>query len=140
VEVEMARIRVDLESVQVTEGQGAGEGNFELRISVQEGSHNVVWPALNSWSPVDNDGPALTINREVATYDLGNAALMKRFTIDVTEVDKGLNGLDDAGQGTLELALTPTMGPTSESVVINLKRPRGGYQGKVRVTLSAQIA
>ncbi len=136
----MARIRVDLESVQVTEGQGAGEANFELRISVQEGDHNVVWPALNSSASVDDDGPVLTINRQVATYDLSSGTLTKRFTIDVTEVDKGLNGLDDAGQGTLELSLTPTMAPLHETVEIRLKRPRGGYHGKVKVTLSAQIA
>jgi hypothetical protein len=38
----MANIRVDLESVQVTEGQGIGEGDFELRIQVQEGTNNMV--------------------------------------------------------------------------------------------------
>ena len=31
----MSKIRVDLESVQVTEGEGIGGGDFELRIQVQ---------------------------------------------------------------------------------------------------------
>jgi hypothetical protein len=30
----MSNIRIGLDSVQVTEGQGIGEGNFELRIQV----------------------------------------------------------------------------------------------------------
>lgn len=135
----MARVRVDLESVQVTESQGAGEGNFELRISVQEGSHGVVWPSLNGSCPVDNNGPAVTINRAVATYDVDSSVLSKRFTIDVTEVDKGLNGLDDTGHGSVEFGLTAAMGIVSHEVDIRLKRPRGDYHGKVKVTLTAQI-
>lgn len=42
----MAKIRVDLESVQVTKGQGIGEGDFELRIQVKEGS-NLIDIAFN---------------------------------------------------------------------------------------------
>ena len=41
----MSKIRVDLESVQVTEGEGIGEGDFELRIQVQEGTNHMVWPS-----------------------------------------------------------------------------------------------
>lgn len=136
----MSNIRVDLESVQVTEGQGVSEGDFELRIQVQEGSNSITWPTLNGSTRVDNNGPAVTINRAVATYTVNSGTLTKRFTIDVTEVDKGLNGQDDTGQGTLEFDLTPNMAPSTKSVTISLKRPAGGYQGKVKVTMSAQIA
>ena len=135
----MSRIRLDLESVQVTEGQGVSEGDFELRISVQEGDHNIVWPTLNGSTRVDNGGPAVTINRAVATYTVTSGTLTKRFTIDVTEVDKGLNGQDDTGQGTVSFDLTPNMAPSTKYVTISLKRPSGGYQGKVKVTMSAQI-
>ena len=49
----MSKIRVDLESVQVTEGEGIGEGDFELRIQVQEGTNHMVWPSLNSSARID---------------------------------------------------------------------------------------
>jgi hypothetical protein len=41
----MTTVYVALDSVKVTEGQGIGEGNFELNIKVQEGSNIVHWPA-----------------------------------------------------------------------------------------------
>lgn len=134
----MASIRVDLESVQVTEGQGVSEGDFELRIHVQEGTNSAFWPSLNGWTRVDKGGPPLTINEAVATYAI-RSTVTKRFTIDVTEVDKGLNGQDDIGQGTVEFELSPGMAPLTKGVTISLKRPSGGYKGKVKVVMSAQV-
>jgi hypothetical protein len=134
----MAKIRVDLESVQVTEGQGVGEGDFELRIQVQEGSNDIVWPSLNGSTKVDKGGAAQSIGREVATYTVTSGTLSKRFTIDVTEVDKGTLGQDDQGQATLTFDLTPTMAPSTQSATISLKRPNMGFHGKVKVTLTAQ--
>ena len=84
----MSKIRVDLESVQVTEGEGIGEGDFELRIQVQEGTNHMVWPSLNSSARIDKGGAACTINREIGTYSVGSGTLSKKFDIDVTEVDK----------------------------------------------------
>lgn len=43
----MTNIRVDLDSVQVIEGQGVGEGDFELRVQATEGNNVVIWPSLN---------------------------------------------------------------------------------------------
>ena len=63
----MSNVRVDLESIQVTDGQGVGEGDFELRVQVQEGTNQLVWPALNSSAKVDKKGAPYTINRAVAT-------------------------------------------------------------------------
>ena len=134
----MAKIRVDLESVQVTEGQGITEGDFELRVQVQEGANNMVWPSLNSSAKVDKNGAPYTINREVATYTIPSGTLSKKFTMDVTEIDKGMLGQDDYGQGTLTFDLTPTMAPSTKSATISLKRPNMSYQGKVKVTLTAQ--
>jgi hypothetical protein len=85
----MSKIRVDLESVQVTEGEGIGEGDFELRIQVQEGTNHMVWPSLNSSARIDKGGAAYTINREIGTYSVSSGTLSKKFDIDVTEVDKG---------------------------------------------------
>jgi hypothetical protein len=133
----MAKVRVDLESVQVTEGQGL-DGDFELRVQVQEGANNMVWPSLNSSARVDKNGASYTINREVATYTIASGTLSKKFTMDVTEVDKGTLGQDDYGQGTLTFDLTPAMAPSTKSATISLKRPNMSYQGKVKVTLTAQ--
>lgn len=134
----MAKIRVDLESVQVIEGQGVGEGDFELRIQVQEGSNQVVWPSLNGSTKVDKGGAAQSIGREVATYTVTSGTLSKRFTIDVTEVDKGTLGQDDQGQGTVNFDLTSDMAPSTKPVTISLKRPNMSFQGKVKVTMTAQ--
>lgn len=135
----MAKIRVDLESVQVIDGQGVGEGDFELRIQVQEGPHHVVWPALNSSAKVDKGGDPFTINRKVATYTVNGGTLSKRFTVDVTEVDKGTLGQDDYGQATFNFDLTSDMAPITKNATINLKRPNMKKRnGKVKVVMSAQ--
>ena len=88
----MSRIGIDLESIQVTDGQGVGEGDFEMRVQVQEGKNNVVWPNLNGWVKVDKNGPPKTINKRVGVYSVDSGTLSKRFTIDVTEVDGGNAG------------------------------------------------
>lgn len=134
----MSNVRVDLESVQVIEGQGIGEGDFELRVQVQEGTNNVIWPSLNGSAKVDKKGPAHTINRQIAVYPVTNGKLTKRYAVEVTEVDKGTLGQDDIGQGTITLDLTPDMAPETMSATIPLKRPNMKYNGKVKVTLSAQ--
>ncbi len=136
----MSNIRVDLESIQVTDGQGIGEGDFELRVQVQEGAHQMVWPALNSSAKVDKNGLPYTINREVATYTVDSGTLSKRFTVDVTEVDKGTLGQDDYGQAVVEFDLVPGMKPKSQTTTINLKRPNMNVNGAVKVTMSAQPA
>jgi len=136
----MSNIRVDLESVQVTDGQGVGEGDFELRLQVQEGSHQIVWPSLNSSARVDQNGSPYNINREVATYAVDSGSLTKRFTVDVTEVDKGTLGQDDYGSGTIQFELTPGMAPKTQTATITLKRPKMKTNGAVKVTMSAQAA
>jgi hypothetical protein len=136
----MSKVGVNIESVQVIEGQGAVEGDFELRVQVQEGNNQVVWPSLNSWVKVQKNGPPETVNRRIAVYPVNSGTLSKRFTIDVTEVDGGALGKDDVGQGTLTFDLTPDMAPQVKSATIALKRPNmKKYNGKVKVvTLAAQ--
>ena len=136
----MSNIRVDLESVQVIEGQGVGEGDFELRIQVAEGSNVLIWPSLNGSTRVDKGGAAQSINKAIATYTVASGTLSKRYAIDVTEVDKGTLGQDDQGQSTLTFDLTPNMAPSTKSATISLKRPNMSYQGKVKVTMTAQQA
>ena len=135
----MSNVRVDLESIEVDKGQGVGEGDFELRVQVQEGGNQVVWPALNSFAKVDKEGPPFTINRRIAVYPVSSGTLSKRFTIDVTEVDGGTLGKDDIGQSTVTFDLKPDMAPTTKTATIDLKRPSmAKVNGKVKVTLSAQ--
>jgi hypothetical protein len=134
----MANIRVNLESVSVTDGQGISEGDFELRVQVQEGNNNVVWPGLNTWAKVDKGGAAKTINETVGTYTVSSGTLSKRYLLAVGEEDGGVNGKDDEGQDTLTFDLTPTMAPSTKSATIKLKRPNGKEQGTVKVTMTAQ--
>jgi hypothetical protein len=133
----MSKIRVDLQSVKVTEGQGVGEGDFELRVTVAEGKNTQVWPSANGSVKVEK-GVVRNINEPVATYNVESGTLSKLFTVDVTEVDKGTLGQDDEGGGTVTLEMTPTMAPLSRTVTIPLKRPDMKFLGKVNVTLSAQ--
>lgn len=134
----MSNIRVDLESVQVVEGQGVLEKDFELRVQVQEGAHNVVWPSANGWVKVDKDGPATTINEAIAVYPVATGKLSKRFDVDLIEIDGGTLGANDVGQGAVTIEMTPDMAPAVVSTTIPLKRPNMKYEGKVKVTLAAQ--
>jgi len=134
----MSNIRVNIDSVQVIEGQGVSEGDFELRVQVQEGAHNVVWPALNGWEKVDRNGPPASVNQTVAIYPVSSGKLTKAFKVNLTEVDGGFNGADDTGTGDITLDLTPDMAPAFVSKTISLNRPNGSYAGKVKVTLGAQ--
>lgn len=133
----MATIRVNLDSVQVTEGQGVGEGDFELRVQAGDGAKTTIWPSLNGYTKVDNNGPAQTIDKEINHYSVTSGTVTKTFNIDVTEVDGGTLGKDDTGHGSITFDLTPTMGSTSKSVTVSLKRPNMSYLGKVKVTLKA---
>jgi len=138
----MTKARVSLESVQVKEGQGIGEGDLELRIQVQEGDHNLFWPSVSGSEKVLRKGAVKLIDEEVTTYDLTSPKLSKRFTIRVEEVDKGTLGQNEEGVGTLTFELTPTMGPSPQSTDITLHRPnmQGKPLGKVAVTMTAQLA
>jgi hypothetical protein len=134
----MANIHVDLESIRVTEGQGIGEGDFEMRVQAQEGNNIAVWPSATGFTRVEKGGVAHTIGRRVATYNVASGTLSKKFTIDVTEVDGGTLGGDDTGQSTLTFDLTPTMAPSTKSATISLHRPNMNFLGKVVVTMTAQ--
>jgi hypothetical protein len=137
--INMSRIRVSLESVQVTEGQGIGEGDFELRVQVTEGSHIMDWPSATGSVKVDKGGAPHAVNGgEVATYTVTSGTLSKRFMITVTEVDKGTLGQDDVGSGALNFDLESDMAPSTKPLTISLKRPGMGFEGKVKVTMTAQ--
>jgi len=135
----MTTVHVDLDSVKVTEGQGIGEGNFELNIKAQEGSNVVHWPdPYPSSSKVDQGGGVKSIGKRVATYDIDNGTLSNMFTITVREIDKGTLGQDDEGVGWVTFDLTGTMAPATKSATIDLKRPNMNELGKVKVTMTAQ--
>jgi hypothetical protein len=134
----MSNIRVDLDSVEVTDGQGGIEGDFELRLEVKEGNHHVIWPAGVTWAKVDKNGPPHPIGQKVAIYDVSSGTLSKRFNVTATEVDGGTLGGDDYGSGVITFDLTPNMAPSVKSTTISLKRPNMKYEGKVKVTMAAQ--
>jgi hypothetical protein len=138
----MSNVRVDLAETAVTDGQGGGEGNFELRIRVLEAIPlqgnltKVIWPSNNTTAEVNNNGDVRRINREVETYNI-SSKVTKNFLILVDEEDTGTLGQDEFGQASLAFELTPGMCRTTRSAFITL-RNNGGNEGQVRVTLTAQ--
>ena len=137
--VDPNKIRLTLDKVAVTEGQGASEGDFELRIQAIEGTHNIVWPNASDWIKVDNGGAATSIDRTIAVYTL-SGSLTKIVNLYVTEVDGGFNGGDDKGSGSISITMSPGMTPVVKYAYISLKRPDGKYKGQVKVYIKAQVA
>jgi hypothetical protein len=139
----MSNVRVTLDSVEVTDGQGVGEGNFDLRIQVLESIPlqgnltKVIWPSLNTTEEVNNNGTIRPINQVVDTYPIGSRKVTKNFLILVEEEDTGTLGQDEFGQASLAFELTPNMCRTTRPALITL-RNNGGNEGQVRVTLAAQ--
>ena len=134
------KIRLTLNNVSVVEGQGVSEGDFELQIQAVEGSHNVMWPSLNGWTRVDKDGTPFSIDEDIATYTISSDSLTKSINLSVTEIDGGFNGGDDTGSGSVTITMKPGMAPVTKSAYITLDKPNGGKNGKVKVTIKAQVA
>ena len=134
------KIRLTLDKVSVVEGQGVSEGDFELRIQAVEGSHNVVWPSLNGWTRVDKDGTPFSIDEDIATYTISSDSLTKSINLNATEVDGGFNGGDDTGSGSVTITMKPGMAPVTKSATITLDKPNGSKNGKIKVTVKAQVA
>jgi hypothetical protein len=133
----MSNIRVNLKSVTVVDGQGIGEGDLELRLSVSDGSKTVFWPSPNTSAKVENEGTEI-IDLPVSSYVVNSGTLAKTFTIRATEVDKGLPGQDDYGTGFAFFIMSPTMSTATFPSLIPLKRPDAGANGLLQVTLEAE--
>jgi hypothetical protein len=130
---------VRLSYVEVEEKQGVGEGKFELRVTVEEGSNRLTWPSTTGWATVDNGGDRSWIDFEVGKYTVVSGSMTKSFELDVLEHDGGgLNGGNDTGHGTITYVLEPNQPETPRSIEIPLLRPHGNYQGSVRVGLVAK--
>ena len=137
----MSQIRVKLEDAAVTEGQGIGEGKLELRIQAGDGTHTVVWPALNSSVPLVVGAPPYPIGWEVGRYTVTAGTLSKKFDLAVTEEDGGTLGANDLGSGSITFDLTPDMAPSDKSATINLYQPHMKKSlGQVRIRMAAQRA
>lgn len=137
----MSRIRVSATEVKVLEGQGIGEGDFELSLNVIEGAHSWNWPSFGGSVKVDNGGAPMSLgNGIIAYYTVSAGTLSKKFKVNVREDDTKLNA-DDIGSGDVDFIFEPNMRATNKSVDIELNRTfTGGEKGKVRVTLTAQVA
>jgi hypothetical protein len=137
------QVRVSLDSVQVTNGQGVGEGDLELRIQVLEAvpltGHvtRVIWPSINTTRKVNNNGAVTSIGSVVGTYTFSASRITKSFVVQVTEEDTGTLGGDEFGQSSVVFDLFPGMSPNTERVLINLNN-RGNNEGQVLVSLSAR--
>src|SRR5687767_12234758 len=117
------QVRVSLDSVQVTNGQGVGEGDLELRIQVLEAipltGHvsRVIWPSVNTTRKVNNNGAVTTIGSVVGTYTLSASKISKSFVVQVTEEDTGTLGGDEFGQSSIVFDLFPDMSTNTERVL-----------------------
>lgn len=111
-----------------------------MNIKAQEGRHVAHWPdPYPSSNKVDQGAGVKSIGKRVATYNIDNGTLSKKFTVTVREIDKGTLGQDDEGVGSVSFDLTGTMAPVTKSATIPLKRPNMKKKlGKVKVTLAAQ--
>jgi hypothetical protein len=135
----MSKVTVRLDKIKITEGQGVTEGDFELRVTVSEGTHSLSWPSANGTANVEKDVDR-NIGQEVASYTVNSGTLSKKFNISLLEADKGPFDQDDEGAGSITMDLTPNMSPVTKSTTVSLKRPDAGFQGKVLVTLAASAA
>jgi hypothetical protein len=135
----MSRICVSASSIQVLEGQGIGEGDFEIRLNVNDGNHSLNWPSFEGYEKVDNGGAIKGIeNGEIAYYTITSGTLSKMFQVKVTEVDSGLNA-DDIGLSNITFDLKPNMTAMTKHADIQLNRINSKEKGKVRVTLKAEV-
>lgn len=136
-----------LESVKVTNGEGIGEGAFELRIEVLEvGQSNeliskAIWPGDRSTKQVKKDGTPMPINRPIGTYPAGPEGwnVWKTFVIKVTEEDTGTLGQDEFGSGQVRFDFSEAVCKTTESAKIPLS-VGNKTRGEVQVNILAQPA
>jgi hypothetical protein len=155
----MSTAKIYLDCVKVTDGQGVGEGAFEVRIVVYEqgepgdpgappGSDGwypddpklkLAWPSLHDSTKVKKNGTIKQIDREVGSYDVGTTPLHRSFQVDVTEVDKGTLGEDDHGVKKIEFDLNNGMSSTTKTLNIPLSRPHSKQNGEVQVKMTARL-
>jgi hypothetical protein len=135
----MSKVKVSFETVEVDDGQGVLEGDFELRIKFSDGTLEHTWPSSTGTIKVDRGGAVLSPREEIATYEIApGKTLSKSFTINVEEVDAGPFDQDDVGTGKLTFNLSAGMMSTSKSSVIPLNRLEGKDKGRVIVKLVAE--
>lgn len=135
----MANIEIRLEKVGVTQGQGIGEGAFELRLTLRSGNNMVNWPNATSNASVPVGAQVQVTNQQVEVVAVAPGQILSRaVTIEVLEIDKGLNGEDDFGSGSIDFELREGMPSTLKSVRIGLRRPKMNVKGEVEVFVRAQ--
>ena len=135
----MSRIKVELNKVECLDGQGAMEGNLEVRMKITEGGHSVTWPSATDTVKIDNGGtPTAGIAWVIGTYNVDSGTVSKSFDLAVTEEDSGTLGADDYGSGTVSFDLTSSMAPIYKSATMDLYRDHmKKTDGKLKVTLKA---
>jgi hypothetical protein len=135
----MSKFKVELNKIECVDGQGAGEGNLEVRLKISEGAHSVTWPSATGTQKIDNGGsPTAGIDWLIGTYTVDSGTITKSFDIALTEEDSGTLGADDHGSGTISFDLSSSMSPAYKSATMDLFRDHmNKTDGKVKVTLKA---
>lgn len=129
-------IETRLATVKVTDGQGFSEGAFEIQLEVKDDSgKSVTWPALGSSAKVDNNGSTYTIDERLDLFTIAGP-VTKKYSIHAIEVDKGLNGQNDEGDGSVTFDVTPGMSLTPKPATIDLYTKHKKH-GQIQVGLTA---
>jgi hypothetical protein len=129
-------IETRLATVKVTEGQGVSEGAFELQLEVKDDSgKSITWPAQGSSAKVDNNGSTYTIDEQVSLFTI-SGPVSKKYSVHAIEVDKGFNGQNDEGDGSVTFDLTPDMALIPKSATIDLYTKHRKH-GQIQVSLTA---
>ena len=131
---------MELDQVCVTEGQGVGEGDFELQIQVLEATpvgyvERAIWPSINRTEKVNNNGDPKKIgNQWKQTY---YTAGERKFVVTAVEEDTGTLGKDEFGQQSVVFDFQPNMGKYLKTATIGLSN-KTRHRGEIKVTLTAQ--
>jgi len=129
-------IETRLASVKVSKGEGISEGAFELQLEVKDDSgKSTTWPAQGARAKVDNNGSTYTIDEQLGLFTI-SGPVSKKYSVHAIEVDGGLNGQNDEGDGAVTFDLTPDMTLATKPVTIDLFTKHRKH-GQIQVGLTA---
>jgi hypothetical protein len=132
--------RIAVTGVRAIDGQGAFEGDMEVRLTATQGTGSVVLPGSTTYFSLNPDpqAPWNGLNGEVSRVSVSDSRTVT-VDVDVLELDSGTLGADDYGSRSVSLTLTCGGSPQVVTPDISLFRDNmGSYDGKVEVRLRAE--
>lgn len=132
--------RLALTGVRATDGQGALEGDMEVRVTAAQGTSSVIAPGPSTYFPLNPDpqAPWNGLNDEISRVSVAGSRTVT-VDIDVLELDSGTLGADDHGSRSVTLTLTCGGSPQVVTPDVSLFRDGlGSYEGIVEVRVRAE--